>query len=904
MTVMVADEIPSHLWGKAGDGALHHPLLFHMLDVGNVAGEIYSGLLSARARSVLSAAPTMTAAHIAFVVSLHDLGKASPAFQLKRPDLLRDWGAAYPWPRSTQEAASDSSVNHGTVGAAVLPGVLEDLLGMDRQAALNVASAIAGHHGRFATFNETDGVSAGARKVRSGVGRQEWDQLRRRVAEQLREVFAVGALPDWTPDGAAAFVLAGLTSVADWIGSNERWFPYRPDLSLDQYGAVSMANARTALTELGLSPWVPRSQTFSERFGFAPRPAQEAADLVARDLDEPAIVVIEAEMGSGKTETAFNLVAEWALDGQASGTYVALPTRATSNQMFTRAVSFIERSTGTASAQVQLIHGLARLTADFEHLLDVPPPEPVNLTAVYDDARTEVRADEWFTARKRSLLSPWGVGTVDALLTAALRVRHGSVRMFGLLDKAVIVDEVHAYDVYMSTLLDRLLQWLGYLKVPVVLLSATLPAERRSELLSSWADRPVSVSPGYPGISWATPTQEGAVTVPSASPRTVKLDHRAGVQEPSDIAHIPVGAVADGGCVLVVCNTVRRAQDTFAAVKHQLEGVRWGDQTDVHLLHARLLFADRDDRERHVLDSFGPRGNRPDRAIVVATQVVEQSLDLDFDLIVSDLAPVDLLLQRMGRLHRHARPRPPHLSEPELVVVGFSRGSDGSAVFPAGSVTVYGQHLLVRTIAWTADRHSVQIPHDLPVLVDGVYGDQPVPDPLLLAQAVAAESEFSEQIAHDSNEAKLRYLASPDDLAVLATATAEAGADDNPELHQRLQALTRLAGPSVEIIALSASGEQLTCGPDGPPVDTAQRPDRHTTRALLGRSVSITQLGLVQALTASPVPTGWQESPWLRHHRPVVFDADASAIVGRWELRLDPDLGLVISRINATGAAA
>lgn len=889
-TEPLAEGLPRAVWGKAS-AASFHPLLFHLLDVGAVARALVERACSPRwSERVLQGLSSRT---IGLLAGLHDLGKASPAFQLKRRDLLSSWRDEFSWPSSFLPA---DDVPHGTVGAAVLQDVLAHRFHLPRPTAQRVADALAGHHGHFAEPDEVDAAKQGGRRIRSGFGKRDWSRLRSRLVDELCVQFGAGPSSWPELDTTQAYVLAGLVSVADWLGSNEAWFGYRPTATLEDYRRCCQDRAATALTEVGFLRWEPRPAPFTVRFGLAPRALQQVTETLGRAVARrggPVIVVVEAEMGSGKTEAAFDLAAELVAGGLASGVYVALPTRATANQMFTRATDFLTRNTASPQAVAHLVHGLAPLDAHFAAMLKRPARTTVSPSSVFDDPGTQVRADEWFTTARRGLLAPWGIGTVDALLMAALRVRHGAVRMFALSDKVVVVDEVHAYDVYMSTLLDRLLQWLGALGVSVIVLSATLPAARRRQLLEAWAGRPVATGDGYPLVSWATHDDEGSQTAPATRTATVRVELRPGVTEPADISELLAGAIRDGGCAAMVCNTVGRAQQIYRELRRRVRA----DGVEVTLLHSRFPHDERVEREHHVIEQFGPNGRRPARAVLIATQVIEQSLDLDFDVLVSDLAPVDLLLQRMGRLHRHDRARPATHATPTLIVVGWARPTAAQVSFPAGSTAVYGEYLLARTAAVLTGRTSISVPADLPTLVEAVYSDGPVPDAQLTAQIDRARQVFELRRNHERDEARARFLPDPHDtLASLAEVTRHAGAEEQPDLHPRLQALTRLGLSSIDAVLLTRAHDRIVVPPGGRAVSPDAAPDRELTRQLLGRSVNLTHPGVVDTLRQAPAPPGWQQCPWLRHHRMIVADETGRCVIGPWAVTVDPELGVVIER--------
>jgi len=270
-------------------------------------------------------------------------------------------------------------------------------------------------------------------------------------------------------------------------------------------------------------------------FKFAPNPTQQAAIDRAADMHAPGLTIIESPMGEGKTEAALYLMEYAGRVLGAPGCYVALPTQATSNQMFSRVREFLERRFSGQTVTLQLLHGHSALSAELQAMLRDDPDEMVPDHICDDDPRSdahereqaEVIAGEWFTARKRGLLAPFGVGTVDQALLAVLPTKHQFVRLGALAGKVVIFDEVHAYDAYMSIILECLLTWLAALGSPVLLLSATLPGARRDALLRAYArglhadlPAPIAAQP-YPRISWVTAAEAGAAPI-AASERSTR----------------------------------------------------------------------------------------------------------------------------------------------------------------------------------------------------------------------------------------------------------------------------------------------------------------------------------------------------------------------------------------------
>jgi CRISPR-associated endonuclease/helicase Cas3 len=646
---------------------------------------------------------------------------------------------------------------------------------------------------------------------------------------------------------------------------------------------------------------------------------QQVVKALTKELLEPGLVIIEAPTGEGKTEAALYLVDWWNKQFDQRGAYFALPTQATSNQMFGRVRNFLAASYTGDEVDLQLIHGHAALSAEFEvlrrHGDRLLEPGGIGVREGGDEeVRSNVVAGEWFTHRKRGLLSAFGVGTIDQALLAALKARHVFVRLFGLSSKTVVVDEVHAYDTYMTTLLERLLEWLAALGTSVVMLSATLPQARRQGLLEAYrrgagwpaADAPPA-SP-YPRVSWATARGTGEKHV-QASPlarKTVEvewLDMRlpATLDGPPELALRLQHALKGGGCAAVICNTVRRAQEVYQALKLHFPGRAEDGFPELGLLHSRYPFEERDQRERLARLRFGKHSEevrRPSRAVLVATQIIEQSLDLDFDLLVAELAPVDLVLQRAGRLHRHERSRPRRLQSPTLLLSAVEVDVKGVPHFEPGSEHVYDSHVLLRSWLALRDRSAIRVPEDVEALIEEVYGERTCPDTLSGHLRELWNGTFKKQhnaMEADRYKAQDRWLRPPWSDEALWQFTDNALEEDRPEFHEEHQALTRLADPTVDVVLLYGTQERpcldsaLT-----QPVDAKAPPTVPQAKQLLRRSVPVSDRRVVYTLLDQPVPSGWCSSPLLRHHRLLVLDADGSALVGRWRLELDDDLGLVI----------
>jgi len=655
------------LWGKTmpreapPEERRVHPLLCHMIDVAEVTGVLWERCLGAHWREhaciALGCDDETARRTIMFWAALHDLGKASPSFQRRyEPAMLALEAEGLSFARRYGQRTA----YHGEVSAWALGPLLQEDFGLPKRLALDLAMALGGHHGSWPPPGTLDRLTS------DDTGAEPWGAARTDLCQALRALYAPASLEGRLAGRAErqAFVtlLGGLVSVADWIGSMGEYFGPASPPSTGSYAPQAQAIARRAIHDLQWDAWQPprAPAAFGDLFPpYQPSAMQQAIIDLAPALDGPSLVLVEAPTGSGKTEAALYLADQWAARQGQRGMYVAMPTMATSNAMYGRVVDMLDRRYGKGQAAPLLVHSQSRWNS--------PSPRLQTESEEGDEWGVDAENMAWFLPRKRSLLAPFGVGTVDQALLSVLLTRHFFVRLFGLAHKTVIFDEVHAYDTYMSTLFARLLKWLRAEGCSVVMLSATLPGSTRRAFLSAYGARPVEAESAktYPAVTWACGTQSGSTPLPGPTDRELALEWRP--RDDAALAETLRDALAEGGCAAVLCNTVRRAQETYLALRR----AAIVPDEDLTLFHARYPHAWRDDIERKVLARY-EKSSTPDvrRGIVVATQVIEQSLDLDFDLMATELAPVDLILQRAGRLHRHAgRERPSLLRHPRLLLI-------------------------------------------------------------------------------------------------------------------------------------------------------------------------------------------------------------------------------------------
>jgi CRISPR-associated endonuclease/helicase Cas3 len=908
------------LWGKTQDSTQdcaplrrYHPLLYHLADAAAVTLELWTHHLSPATRFGISRSLTLdedaSGQWLTFLAALHDFGKCTPEFQCKASPLaarLVELGILSPGYRP-----SIHPVPHGLLGGCLIRNSLAQRFRIKDGLAVDWATLAGGHHGVFPAAGDVKGKFAEAR-TRFGYG--PWDDLRSDIFLQFLTLLTPKCPSINRLDTATALTAAGLISVADWIASNQQYFPCAANLDDDSplpglaiHFNAAREQARDAMRELGwpVIPAPPTESSFSSLFpGKRARPSQEKIEQIANGIEQPAAVLIEAPMGEGKTEAALQLADRFAGRAGARGFYFALPTQATSNQLFSRIAEFLEHRYG--AVPLNLAHGHASMTPAFLDLLERGRLY-ADLASVGDQRGDAVFAAAWFVQSKRALLAPFGVGTVDQALMASLITRHVFVRLFALAGKVLIVDEVHAYDAYMSTLLERLLEWLGALHCSVVLLSATLPLARRNALLEAWgrgaggqAQFHIQIADQrYPRVSLIR-ADGVAITaglpVSDCSRRALLLDWLP----PSRLVPALLDLLDDGGCAAVICNTVSRAQATFDELRHALAALPLEDRPELELFHARFVLEDRQRIEQRVFSRFGPDSPaRPHKAILVATQVVEQSLDLDFDLMISEMAPIDLLLQRSGRLHRHSRnSRPAKLAAPCLRIMEPDVDASGVPGFGGGTGKVYQPYILLRTWAALCERTSIQLPDDVEELIEAVYdsarecpGDEAFQSALSAAQATMTKDREKAKA-----EAESRYIHRPAAAMSLCSFTANPLEEDNPEVHAKLRAVTRLAEPSIDVVCLFGDLSQSFLDRDAThPVDLQSPPSPALVTALLHRSLSLSDWRLMPSLCREPPPRGWTNNPMLSFHRVLFFTRDGSATFAGFTLELDAEFGFRVT---------
>lgn len=933
------------------------PLWRHLSDSGSVAGLLWDQWLPDQVRRLIAAAlpnGADDARRLAvWLAATHDIGKATPAFACQVESLTGQMQTAGLDVPLYAQLTDRKLAPHGLAGQLLLRDWLMDRHGWQKSATTQFTIIAGGHHGVPPTYEGIKAADDHPALLRTPGCDAPWRNVQGELLDACAEACGVtDRLADWQRvklPQPAQVLLTGLVIVADWIASNPDFFGYFPDAELT--GDAERVAAAWRGLDLP-TPWRATepeedpAELFGARFRLPPgarvRPVQDRAVRMARDMATPGLMVIEAPMGEGKTEAALAVAEIFAARSGAGGCFVALPTMATGNAMFPRMLDWLSRlpdeRLGRGRHSVFLAHSKAALNERYGGLVragrraaqaieqDGDPTERRH-RGDHQVSSAELVAHQWLLGRKRGLLSSFVVGTVDQLLFMGLKSRHLALRHLALAGKVVVIDEAHAYDTYMNSYLDRVLSWLGTYHVPVVVLSATLPAGRRRELAEAYAGTAVQradyteveEADGYPLLTAVEPGRGAVCRTVEPSGRGVEVRLETLDDDLDVLAERLARETADGGCVLVIRNTVDRVMRTAARLRQ-----RFGDDR-VTVAHARFIDLDRLDKDSALLDRFGPpetsAGNRPTGAhIVVASQVAEQSLDIDFDLLVSDLCPMDLLLQRMGRLHRHPRgegqsERPARLRTARCLVTGADWAA--TPVEPVrGSAKIYRRHALLRAAAVLAPylppgAEPVRLPEDISPLVQQAYGDRPVgPDAWRAAMDEARDEQRLHQATQREKAEKFQLNGvGRDGRALVGWIDAGVGDADDTRTGR---AQVRDSAESLEVLVVCRRADgtvttmpKLSRGRGGRELTTTGIPERSLARTVAASALRLpfvlsfpgTIDRAIEELEADCVPA-WQgpECHWLAGELVLFLDEGCRTRLAGYDLCYSPADGLEVTR--------
>ncbi len=838
-----------------------------------------------------------------FLAYVHDIGKFSADFVYKisaelplkvkddllKTDLNKDFcGFSAPHP-------------HGFLGAKILEGF---------SLPKGILSIVAAHHGKPLKAHELSPnndctINLYGHGGENGSLAQTWRALWKEWLDYSLSQSGYNQLSELPePDMCTQMLICGLLIMADWIASNTYYFPL---IDAQDTGEELDLKERTdaAWKKLDLpSGWLPGAfvmddDEFMGEFGFLPNTVQREFIRALRESTEPGIYILEAQMGVGKTEAALCGAELLSARKNSAGIFFGLPTQATANGIFPRVIEWSRNQADEIKLAVRLAHGMAELNEDYCELFEQSHSN-------YTEEADGLVVHPFFSGRKQALMANMVVGTVDQLLMMALKQKHVMLRHLGMAGKTVIVDECHAYDAYMNRYLDRALCWLGYYKVPVIVLSATLPAKRRKELIEAYLNRkfgqdePWKKNRGYPLLTWTDGEKVCQQAIEAGMQEKTVIIHK--LSDENGLTDLLNKKLSGGGCAGVIVNTVKRAQAIARLIQTNMPDKR------VILIHANFLMPDRAERERELLELIGKKSSAEQRnnLIVVGTQVLEQSLDIDFDLMITDLCPMDLLLQRMGRLHRHTKrnaERPPLVRDAECYVMGAGDEPE------SGSKAVYGEWLLYRT-RQLLPQHIV-LPADIPNLVQDVYEE---PEGFANEAAENMWNVFTKEQQIKQTNADAFKLCKPTrrgGINGILDATIPAASGESEKTREELaQAAVRDGEPSVSVLMMIAYSQSdeigfLPWSNNGrrlpasavPCEDDCREIARQQLRlpAVFSKNYTIRRT-IAELEEKTRAIALWQQSHWLKGELFLILDENMNTSLAGYSIHYDRDIGLTYGK--------
>lgn len=906
------------LWAKKKSENGNHlwlPLITHLIDTQNVINWLFNHWISDSQYQII--ANGLTDKEIQKLIKLlgfcHDIGKATPVFQIKpsyNGDRFLDDELIERLIRSGFKnldnlvLTSPSKSPHAKAGEAILEN-----LGVP----LSIGAIIGGHHGKPLQDPPKRQLTTYIANYYQDESNQDeqnyWKKVQTDIFkhglesagyENVKQIPAVNQ--------PQAVLLEGLLIMADWLASSEylnddQSKPLFPLIKMDQSCfAIDMTKRfRNAIEIWDLSgKWEPRrvveADPYKSRWNFTARPVQATITRTIEKTTNPGMVIVEAPMGIGKTEIALVAAEQLAFKTGEDGVFMGLPTQATTNAMFSRVNEWLGKLAENQNENfaIKLMHGKAQFNKNYQNL-----PVATNVNDSDDLSKIgSVVINSWFSGKK-SILTKFTVGTIDNLLLMGLKQKHLFLKHLGFSGKVVIIDEVHAYDSYMNQYLYKTINWLGAYHVPIVVLSATLPKEKRNALLRAYlkgqfgkkyeqhfeAPKNWETTQAYPLLSLL---DNGKLTQVSTFPGQnkqpiVKLHvERLNLDDQALMQHV-LDKISTGGVAGIVVNTVRRAQDLAKLVPQD---------TKLMLLHSAFLSSDRERQEDALQKLIGKHGQRPQRMIVIGTQVLEQSLDIDFDVLYTDIAPMDLLLQRIGRLHRHQINRPPTLKTPQVYVMGINKFGE----YGDGNQAVYPKYLLMKTDYFL--KNEIILPNDISKLVQEVYDSQ---NDNQITGISDAKADFSSKIESEKRKANTFQIDKPN---YRSDATIHGWLDhdqkDVDRDEQKAAAAVRDIKETLEVILLQHTkiGDFLLdrrCLADV----TSQEIAKQTIRLPVAVTPRIDKaINSLESLTSKYYPQ-WQESKWLHGSLALPLDENLSVKLGNWELKYSSKFGLSYKRGDA-----
>lgn len=883
------------------------PLITHLTDTSKVIVWLYDHWLSPAQRQLIAGdcSDDATKQLLAFVGFFHDFGKSTPDFQTKtsyRHDqqldhdimekLLHNGFTDLAYFNRADEIRRKSP--HAIAGESLLEahGLCEA-----------IGAILGGHHG-IPAYKNFDAVQDQLEPYTSNYfsneknteAKEHWQAVYNELityALHYTGYESLSGVPAVTQPQAV--IIEGLLIMADWLASSEflgqkPLFPLVPlekdvnDIDEDK----RFNHAMKVWT--GDDRWQPQpikdvDQLFKKRWGFAPHETQRKMVETIAKIKDPGLIIVEAGCGTGKTETALASTEELAAKTQHDGLLIGLPTQATTNAMYGRVEGWLDRLSSQQEAKLGLglLHGKAKLNKRAQNL-----PEAHNV----DSDHGAVVTNSWFSGKK-SILVDFSVATIDHLLMMSLKQKHLFLRHLAMSGKVIVIDEVHAYDTFVSSYLRRTLIWLGAYHVPVIALSATLPAQKRQQLIKAYARGKFRHAPkwpaeasdlAYPLLTYLDGNQVYQETdFPHPAPQTIQINH---LNSDQDLIKQIKQSLQDGGTAGVIVSTVKRAQELAQKL---------ADMPTL-LLHSSFLGPDRAHLENKLVGMIGKNGKRPNKIVVIGTQVLEQSLDIDFDVLFTDIAPVDLLIQRIGRLHRHRVLRPARLKQPQVYITGAkSLGDYGINSY------IYEDYYLTKTDYFLPA--ELKLPDDTAPLIQKVYdpGDD---DEVPFSGIKKLHHELELKLSKKKTDAKTYQIDNPRPADTLHgwLDNDKNDADTNEAV---AQAAVRDIQPTIETVLIvrdNGGHYWLADHRGGRPLSTVsdEQISEETIRlpyAVCSRGNLPSLIDQLKAQTKQSFPT-WRNSIWLHNALALELDTDLATEFNGYRLQYSSQVGMTYEKIH------
>lgn len=861
------------------------PLLTHLTDTMLVIDYLYNNWLDQAQRNIIETEISHQQATqlIKFIGFFHDFGKATPAFQTK---------SSYQHNQNLDSHLLNQLIHQG----------LSNLNQFDKDTQLRLKSphALAGESLLInAGLNESIGAIFGGHH---GIPARKFFNAKDQIIDYYSNYYQIDInqnpkiINNWksiyqgltnyglkqtgyqslsnvpTVTQTQAVILEGLLIMADWLASSEYLnnnpkSPLFPLIDLNQnFDDINeLKRFDNAIQAWHVNDqWKPQpinniDKLFKDRWGFIPNSTQSKMLNQIKKIKDPGLIIIESGCGTGKTEIALagtEILANKTSHNQLS---ISLPTQATSNAMYDRVENWLESIAKDDHDQLalKLIHGKAKLN---QHQQSLPKASNIN-------NQSGVVVNQWFDGKK-SILTEFTVSTIDQLLTMSLKQRHIFLKHLALSGKIVIIDEIHAYDTYMDSYLTKTLRWLGAYHVPVIALSATLPTEKRQEFLKTYArgkyhQRPKKCSQPqdnqYPLISWTDGPQ-----INQFSDFSKTSNQRVKINRLNDDNELLIKTIQEklqnGGIAGIIVNTVKKAQELATLLKDQ----------PTLILHSAFIATDRAKIEQKIQQKIGKKAKRPQKLIIIGTQVLSQSLDIDFDVLFTDLAPMDSLIQRIGRLHRHKISRPTKLKNPEVYLLGANQFGH----YNPASEAIYQRYYLFKTDYFLPD--TINLPADTANLVQNVYSpktDDQIPD---INDAKDAKNTL---INVEKQKAKAYQIDAPKKNDTLH-GWLDALYHDSDTNETLAQAAVRDIKPTIEVILLKQTNtgeiETVTTQQNIKNL-TDQQISEETIRLPNNATPNLKKVVDKLANQTKELFPSWQQSSWLKYNYAIVLNKNNQA---------------------------